>query len=219
MDEIRDQVDFLLRKGLITESSSPFGAPVLFVPKPNGTLRMCIDYRALNKATIKNKWPIPRIDTLLDQLQGATIFSAIDLQQGYYQLRIDKADCAKTAFVTPLGLYELKVLPFGLANAPAVFQQTMHHLFHKQMGKTVLVYLDDILVFSKTPAEHLQHLREVLEILRQQKFYCRLHKCQFNQTEISYLGHLVSEEGIRPDPEGIEKVKNWPTPKCVKHVQ
>ena len=121
MDEIKEQVDFLLRKGLITESSSPFGAPVLFVPKPNGTLRMCIDYRALNKATIKNKWPIPKIDTLLDQLQGATLFSAIDLQQGYYQLKIDQADCDKTAFVTPLGLYEFMVLPFGLANAPAIY--------------------------------------------------------------------------------------------------
>ena len=219
MDEIQDQVDFLLQKGLIMQSSSPFRAPVLFVPKPNGTLCMCIDYRALNKATIKNKWPIPRIDTLLDQLQGATVFSTIDLQQGYYQLRIDKADHAKTAFVTPLGLYEFKVLPFGLANAPAVFQQAMHHIFHKQVGKSVLVYLDDILVFSKNEAEHLQHLREVLGILRQQKLYCRLHKCQFNQTEISYLGHIVSEEGIRPNPEGIEKVKNWPTPQCVKHVQ
>ena len=120
MDEIRDQVDYLLRKGLITESSSPFEAPVLFVPKPNGTLRMCIDYRALNKATVKNKWPIPRIDTLLDQLQGATIFSAMDLRQGYYQLRIDQAHCAKMAFIT-LGLYEFKVLPSGLVNAPAIF--------------------------------------------------------------------------------------------------
>jgi transposase InsO family protein len=219
MDEIRSQVDFLLRKGLITESNSPFGAPVLFVPKPNGTLRMCIDYRALNKATIKNKWPIPRIDTLLDQLQGATIFSAIDLQQGYYQLRIDQADCAKTAFVTPLGLYEFKVLPFGLANAPAIFQQAMHHIFDEKIGKYVLVYLDDILVYSKTPEEHVQHLRKVLEVLRQQKLYCRLHKCHFNREEISYLGHLVSKTGIKPDPEGIEKVQNWPVPKCVKHVQ
>jgi transposase InsO family protein len=219
MDEIREQVDFLLKKGLITESSSPFGAPVLFVPKPNGTLRMCIDYRALNKATIKNKWPIPRIDTLLDQLQGASIFSAIDLQQGYYQLKIDETDCAKTAFVTPLGLYEFKVLPFGLANAPAIFQQAMHHIFDDKIGKFVLVYLDDILVYSRNPEDHLQHLREVLEILRQQQLYCRLHKCHFNRTEISYLGHLVSQEGIRPDPEGIEKVKNWPVPQCVKHIQ
>ena len=135
MKEIEEQVKYLLERGLITKSNSPFGAPVLFVPKPNGTLRMCIDYRALNKATVKNKWPIPRIDTLLDQLQGATIFSAIDLQQGYYQLKIDEADCAKTAFVTPLGLYEFKVLPFGLANAPTIFQQTMHHIFGDKIGK------------------------------------------------------------------------------------
>ena len=155
----------------------------------------------------------------MDQLQGATIFSAIDLQQGYYQLRIDQADCAKTAFITPLGLYEFKVLPFGLTNAPAIFQQTMNHIFGDKIGKSVLVYLDDILVFSKNATEHLQHLREVLGVLRKHKFYCRLPKCHFNQQEISYLGHLVSEEGIRPDPKGVEKVKSWLEPQCVKHVQ
>ena len=172
--EIEEQVEYLLKRGLITESSSPFGAPVLFVPKPNGTLRMCIDYRGLNKLTRKNSYPMPRVDDLLDQLRGARLFSAIDLMQGYYQIGIKPEDCEKTAFRTPQGLYEFKVLPFGLANAPAVFQTLMNKIFSQQIGKSVLVYLDDILVYSKTPEDHLTHLREVFEILRTQKFFCRL---------------------------------------------
>ena len=180
---------------------------------------MCIDYRALNKITVKNKWPIPRVDTLLDSLKGATVFSAIDLQQGYYQLRIDKQDTAKTAFVTPIGLYEFKVLPFGLTNAPAIFQQAMHTIFRKQIGRCVLVYLDDILVYSKTPEEHLAHLREVFQTLRKEQLYCRLHKCHFNEQEIKYLGHLVSSEGVRPDPEKVEKVKDWPEPTNVHETR
>ena len=159
--EIEEQIEYLLKRGLITESSSPFGALVLFVPKPNGTLRMCIDYRGLNKLTRKNSYPMPRVDDLLDQLRGVQLFSAIDLMQGYYQIRIKPEDCEKTAFRNPHGLYEFKVQPFGLANAPAVFQTLMNKIFSQQIGKSVLVYLDDILVYSKTPEDHLKHLREV----------------------------------------------------------
>ena len=217
--EIEEQVEYLLKRGLITESSSPFGALVLFVPKPNGALRMCIDYRGLNKLTRKNSDPMPRVDDLLDQLQGARLFSAIDLMQGYYQIRIKPEDCEKTAFRTPQGLYEFKVLPFGLANAPAVFRTLMNKIFSQQIGKSVLVYLDDILVYSKTPEDHLKHLREVFRILKTQKFFCRVHKCNFNDTEIKYLGHLISSDRVRPGPDKVEKVKEWPRPMTVQEVR
>ena len=217
--EIEEQVEYLLKRGLITESSSPFGAPVLFVPKPNSTLRMCINYRGLNKLTKKNSYPMPRVDDLLDQLRRARLFSAIDLMQGYYQIRIKPKDCEKTAFRTPQRLYEFKVLPFGLANAPAVFQTLMNKIFSKQIGKSVLVYLDDILVYSKTLEDHLKHLREVFETLRTQKFFYRLHKCHFNDTKMKYLCHLISVDGVRPDPNKVEKVKEWLRPTTVQEVR
>ena len=217
--EIEEQVRYLLSRGLITERTSPFGAPVLFVPNPNGTLRVCIDYRGLNKLTRKNQFPIPRVDDLIDQLRGAKLFSAIDLMQGYYQIRIRQEDCEKTAFKTPIGLFEFKVLPFGLSNAPAIFQSMMNKIFAKQIGKSVLVYLDDIMVFSRSAEEHLKHLREVLDILREKQFVCRLHKCQFNLTEVKYLGHIVSHEGVRPNPAKSVKVNEWPTPTNVHEIR
>ena len=141
------QVEYLLQRDLIRPSVSPFGAPVVFVKKPNITFRMCVDYRALNKATIRNQYPIPRVDDLLDELRGAKVFRAIDLMQGYYQIKIQDANCAKTTFKTPMGLYEFRVLPFGLTNAPAIFQGVMNRIFRPYIGKFVLVYLDDILIF------------------------------------------------------------------------
>jgi predicted aspartyl protease len=178
--ECERQIKEALTKGLIEPSSSPFGAPVLFVPKKGGALRMCCDYRALNKLTIKNRYPLPRIDDLLDRLRGATIFSAIDLQSGYNQLAVHADDCHKTAFRTPFGLYQWRVIPFGLTNAPAHFHHAMHQMFADMIGKFVFVYLDDILVFSKTPEEHERHLMVVLERLRFYKLYARLPKCHFN---------------------------------------
>ena len=139
--------------------------------------------------------------------------------QGYYQIRIKPKDCEKMVFRTPQGLYEFKVLPFGLANAPAVFQTLMNKIFSQQIVKSVLVYLDDILVYSKTLEDHLTHLREVFEILRTQKFFCRLHKCHFNDTEMKYLGHLISIDRVRPDPDKVEKVKEWPRPTTVQEVR
>ena len=130
--------------------------------------------------------------------------------QGYYQIRIKPKDYEKTAFRTPQGLYEFKVLPFGLANAPTIFQTLMNRIFSQQIGKSILVYLDDILIYSKTPEDHLKHLREVFEILKTQKFFCRLHKCHFNDTKMKYLGHLISADGVSPNPDKVEKVKKWP---------
>jgi len=148
-------VSALLKSGMIQPSSSPFGAPLLFVPKKDGTLRGVIDYRALNRITVKDKYPLPRIDDLIDQLRGSRVYSSLDLTQGYYQLPIADADVPKTAFKTHIGLYEYKVLPMGLSNAPSTFQRAMNHVFAPFIGKFVCVYLDDILVFSRSGEEHL----------------------------------------------------------------
>ena len=210
--EVVDHIKSLLALGLIEPSSSPFGSPILFVPKKDGTLRMCIDYRALNKVTVKNKYPLPRIDDLLDQLHGSCFFSSLDLQSGYHQIRITEEDVPKTAFKTPLGLFQFKVLPFGLTNAPATFQRAMNDIFRPFIGKFVLVYLDDILIFSKSAEEHAQHLTQVLELLRKHRLYAKLSKCDFFKPEVNYLGHLVTAQGIRPDPKKVQAVSDWPCP-------
>jgi len=180
---------------------------------------MCCDYRALNKITIKNKYPLPRIDDLLDRLQGATVFSSLDLQSGYNQLYIAEQDRFKTAIRTPFGLYQWRVIPFGLTNAPAVFMRTMQQVFGDCFGKFVFVYLDDILVFSKTPEEHLQHLQLVLERLQQYKLYARLSKCHFNLPEVEFLGHIVGRKGISVDPRKVQIIKDWPTPQSQSDVR
>lgn len=217
--EVKRQLEELLAKGLIEPSTSPYGAPVLFVQKKDGSLRMCIDFRALNKHTIKNRYPLPRIDDLLDQLRGAKVFSSLDLQSGYHQIRITEEDVPKTAFRTPFGHYQFKVLCFGLTNAPATFQHAMNSAFRGLLGKFVLVYLDDILVFSKNEQEHVEHLRQVLDILRQQKYYAKMSKCEFMKAEVPFLGHLVSAAGVRVDPRKVEAIRDWPTPTTVTQVR
>ena len=169
----------MLDKGFIRPSTSPWGAPVLFVKKKDGTLRLCIDYRQLNKVTIKNKYPLPRIDDLFDQLQGAEYFSEIDLQSGYHQLRIKKEDTLKTAFRTRYGHYEFLVLPFGLTNAPAAFMDLMNRVFKPYLDRFVIVFIDDILIYSKSQAEHEEHLKIVLQLLRENQLYAKLSKCGF----------------------------------------
>ncbi|KAJ9518014.1 hypothetical protein QJQ45_004306 [Haematococcus lacustris] len=188
--EVEKQIKELLALGLIEPSSSPYGAPVLFVTKADGSLRMCIDYRALNKVTIKNKYPLPRIDQLIDRLHGATVFSSLDLQSGYHQIRITPEDVPKSAFRTPFGHYQFKVLSFGLTNAPATFQAVMNDIF-REHNKFVVVYLDDILVFSKDKTEHAKHLEVVFKLLLQNQLYAKLKKCEFERAELKFLGHLV----------------------------
>jgi hypothetical protein len=219
LKEIEAQVKALLDKGFIEPSASPFGAPVLFVKKKDGTLRMVIDYRALNRLTVKNKFPLPRIDDLLDKLSGANYFSSLDLMSGYHQIRIRDEDVPKTAFRTPLGHYQFKVLSFGLTNAPATFQSVMNTIFAPLVNRCVVVYLDDILIYSRTPEEHLVHLRQVLEVLRQHKFYAKCTKCTFFQTETPFLGHVVGQAGIKPDPAKVASVQNSPVPRSVTHVR
>ena len=221
---LEEHVTEQLGKDWLTTSTSAFGAPVLFVPKPDGSLRMCIDYRELNRITVKNKYPLPRIDDLMDNLSGAKYFSSLDLTSGYHQLVLPESDRHKTAFNTHFGKYEYKVLPMGLSNAPAVFQAAMHFIamnkvFGPLLNKCVCVYLDDILVFSKTPEDHLQHLEKVLTILKQQNLKAKRKKCEFFKPELKFLGHIVSASGMRPDPAKVATVKDWPTPVSAYEVR
>ena len=218
-EEVRIQIADLLEKGWIEPSSSPFGAPILFVQKKDKSLRMCIDYRALNKQTVKNRYALPRIDDLMDQLSGARYFTSLDLAQGYHQIRVTPEDVPKTAFRTPLGHFQYLVLPFGLTNAPATFQSMMNDIFREYLGQTVLVYLDDILVYSRTPAEHVTHVRDVLNLLRKHKLYAKMKKCQFMTRELLYLGHIIGEQGVKPDPAKIAALADWKTPMNVHDVR
>ena len=208
-----------LEKGLIEASTSPFGAPVLFAKKKGGSLRFCCDYRQLNKITVKNRFPLPRIDDCIDRLKHARIFTGIDLQSGYHQLPIAEEHRHKTAFRTPFGLYQWRVVPFGLSNAPSHFAKAMTDLFGDMIGKSIMVYLDDILVFSRTPEEHAHTLRTVLQRLRDNKLYVRQHKCHFNLPEVEFLGHIVGRDGIKVDPRKVHIIKDWPTPKSKKELQ
>ncbi len=217
--EAETQIRALLAAGLIEPSSSPYGAPILFTDKKDGGLRMCIDYRALNKLTIKNRYPLPRIDDLLDAAQGAKVFSSLDLLSGYHQIRIQPEDVPKTAFRTPLGLYQWKVLSFGLTNAPATFQTVMNNVLRPVLGKFVLVYLDDILIFSQNMDEHLQHLRTVLQLLRDNHLYAKMSKCVFARTELEFLGHILSGDGLRVDPKKTSAVADWPVPRDISQLR
>ncbi|KAJ9520413.1 hypothetical protein QJQ45_000169 [Haematococcus lacustris] len=218
-DELRKQITDLLAKGLIEPSSSPYAAPVLFVQKKSGELRMCIDYRQLNKITIRDQYPLPRIDDLFDQLAGKTVFSSLDLQAGYHQIRIPAEDVPKTAFRTPMGHYQFKVLCFGLTNAPATFQRVMNEAFAEVINDCALVYLDDILVMSKDSEEHLVHLRRVFDLLRKNKFYAKLSKCEFMQRTLKFLGHIISAHGISVDPCKVTAISEWPVPTSLKTLQ
>eukprot|EP00896_Chara_braunii_P021738 GBG79614.1 hypothetical protein CBR_g29763 [Chara braunii] len=216
---LRAQLDDLLDKGWIRPSSSPYGAPVLFVRKKNKDLRLCIDYRCLNAQTIKNAGPLPRIDDLLERLGGAKYFSKLDLKSGYHQISIRPQDRYKTAFKTRYGHFEWVVMPFGLTNAPATFHAAMTTEFRATLDRFVLVYLDDILVYSRTLEEHLEHLRCVLETLRSARYKTNHDKCEFVRQELEYLGHFVSPEGIRPLADKIQAIQEWPERKNVTDVR
>ncbi|CAI5483057.1 unnamed protein product [Closterium sp. Yama58-4] len=219
LTDMKKQIEYLLDRQLIRPSTSPYGAPVLFTPKPDGSLRMCIDYRALNKQTVKNKYPILRIDDLLDQLRSATVFSKLDLRSGYWQIKMADNSIHKTAFRTRYGSYEYLVMPFGLCNAPATFQAEMNHILRPLLDECVVVYLDDILIYSKNMKEHVEHLRKVFEILRKNKFYVKLSKSDFALEKVQFLGHMVSAKGVHVDPRKIEAVKKWKVPENVKELQ
>ena len=217
--ELKKQLTELEAAGFIRPSKSPFGAPILFVKKKDGTMRMCVDYRALNRITVKNSYPLPRVDELFDRLQGARYFSKIDLRSGYHQIRIVPEDVPKTAFRTRYGHYEFLVLPFGLTNAPATFMHLMHQALRPLLDECALVFLDDILIYSKTLEEHKQHVRRVLDALREQKLYAKESKCEFFKHEVEFLGHIVGREGVRMMEDKVEAVRAWPMPRSVRDVR
>ncbi|GJS61816.1 putative reverse transcriptase domain-containing protein [Tanacetum coccineum] len=206
-------------KGFIRPSSSPWGAPVLFVKKKDGSFRMCIDYRELNKLTVKNRYPLPRIDDLFDQLQGSSVYSKIDLRSGYHQLRVRDEDIPKTAFRTRYGHYEFQVMPFGLTNAPAVFMDLMNRVCRPYLDKFVIVFIDDILIYSKTKEEHDVHLRLILELLKKEELYAKFSKCDFWLSKVQFLGHVIDSEGIHVDPAKIESIKDWESPKTPTEIR
>ncbi|GJU00892.1 putative reverse transcriptase domain-containing protein [Tanacetum coccineum] len=221
MKELADQLQELSDKGFIRPSSSPWGAPVLFVKKKDGSLRMCIDYRELNKLTVKNRYPLPRIDDLFDQLQGSSVYSKIDLRSGYHQLRVrEEGHSRRHAFRNlDMGHYEFQVMPFGLTNAPAVFMDLMNRVCKPYLDKFVIVFIDDILIYSKNKQEHEEHLKIILELLKKEELYAKFSKCEFWIPKVQFLGHVIDNKGIHVDPAKIESVKDWASPKTPTEIR
>jgi len=217
--EIERQVEDMLRRQLIRPSRSPYSSPVLLVKKKDSTWRFCVDYRALNEVTIKDRFPLPTIDELLDDLGHSSWFSKLDLAQGFHQIRMVDSDIPKTAFRTHQGHYEYVVMPFGLCNGPSTFQATMNDLFRPFIRKFVLVFFDDILIYSRDFQTHLDHLERVLQTLQQSHFHLKASKCIFGQRRIEYLGHFVSIRGVEPDPSKLQAMQQWPTPTSPRQIR
>jgi hypothetical protein len=200
----------LERQGLIRRSTSAFSGPVLLVKKADGTWCLCVDYRALNDRTVKNKFPIPVVEELLDELRGAKFFTKLDLHYGYHQVRMHPDDIEKTTFHTHDDLYEFLVMPFGLTNAPTTFQAPMNDVLRPFLLHFVLVFFDDILIFSSSWAAHLCHIREVFSVLRTNQLFLKLSKCSFGETSVAYLGHVVSGTGVAMDSSKVQAITDWP---------
>jgi hypothetical protein len=217
--ELKEHIKELLEKGFIHPSSSLWGAPVIFVPKKDGTQRLCMYYRALNEVTVKNKYPMPRIDDLFDQLHGACVFSKVDLRSGYHQLKIRECDILKTAFVSRYGLYEYTVMSFELTNALAYFMYLMNKVFMEYLDKFVVVFIDDILVYSRSEEEQEEHLHPALRKLREHRLYAKLSKCDFWMKQVAFLGHVILKGGVSVDPSKVQDVLSWNAPMSVSDIR
>jgi hypothetical protein len=213
--ELKVQLNELLDIRYIHPSSSPWGCPALFVKKKDQSLRLCVDYRSLNVVTVKNKYSLPRIDILFDQLAGAKVFSKVNLRLGYHQIKIHPEDIPKTAFSIRYELYEYLVMSFGLTNAPAHFMYLMNSVFMPELDKFVMVFIDDILIYFKSEEDHVQHLRVILQRLLDHQLYAKFSKCAFWLKEVPFLGHVISAGGIAVDPSKVQKVLDWKSPKSV----
>ncbi|GKE69802.1 putative reverse transcriptase domain-containing protein, partial [Tanacetum coccineum] len=222
--QVEFQIDLVPGAALVARApyrpnSSPWGAPVLFVKKKDGSFRMCIDYHELNKLTVKNRYPLPRIDDLFDQLQGSSVYSKIDLRSGYHQLRVREGDIPKTAFRTRYEHYEFQVMPFGLTNAPVVFMDLMNRVCKPYLDRFVIVFIDDILIYSKNKEEHEEHLKLILELLKKDELYAKFSKCEFWIPKVQFLGHVIDSKGIHIYQAKIESIKDWASPKSPTEIR
>ncbi|GJX37194.1 putative reverse transcriptase domain-containing protein [Tanacetum coccineum] len=214
--QVEFQIDLV--PGFTRPSSSPWGASVLFVKKKDGSFWMCIDYRELNKLTVKNQYPLPRIIDLFNQLQGSSFYSKINQRSGYHQLRVREDDIPKTAFRTCYGHYEFQVMPFGLNNAPAVFMDLMNQVCKPYLDKFMIVFIDDILIYSKSGEDHEEHLKLILELLKKEELYAKFSKCEFWLPKVQFPSHVIDSKGIHVDPAKIKLIKDWASPKTPTEI-